>query len=160
AGGERDQETGFDYFGARYYASTAGRFTSVDPSHIGGDIFDPQRWNGFTYARNNPLRFIDPFGLDSCPAVTDTSTCVESDGWKTGQFTIDYLRFLGIALGRDYWNWRTAEPEVMGASPFSPPLFGEETLLERMVAERAIRGPSEAFHYTFRRAVASIKNRG
>jgi RHS repeat-associated protein len=29
---ERDAETGPDYFGARYYASTQGRFTGVDPS--------------------------------------------------------------------------------------------------------------------------------
>lgn len=61
-GKERDRETGFDYFGARYYASTTGRFTGVDPNHINGDIFDPQRWNAFAYARNNPLRFVDPFG--------------------------------------------------------------------------------------------------
>ena len=30
-GKERDQETGLDYFGARYYASGTGRFTTVDP---------------------------------------------------------------------------------------------------------------------------------
>ena len=30
-GKERDQETGLDYFGARYYGSTIGRFTTVDP---------------------------------------------------------------------------------------------------------------------------------
>ena len=28
---ERDNETGLDYFGARYFASTQGRFTSPDP---------------------------------------------------------------------------------------------------------------------------------
>src|SRR5438132_10974566 len=31
AGKERDSETAFDYFGARYYAFGSGRFTSVDP---------------------------------------------------------------------------------------------------------------------------------
>jgi RHS repeat-associated protein len=30
-GKERDGETGLDYFGARYYASAQGRFTSADP---------------------------------------------------------------------------------------------------------------------------------
>jgi len=30
-GKERDQETGLDYFGARYYGSALGRFTSPDP---------------------------------------------------------------------------------------------------------------------------------
>jgi RHS repeat-associated protein len=30
-GKEHDSETGLDYFGARYYGSTMGRFLSVDP---------------------------------------------------------------------------------------------------------------------------------
>jgi RHS repeat-associated protein len=63
-GEERDRESGLDYFGARYYASRTGRFTTVDPGHVGGNIFDPQSWNAYAYARNNPLRFIDPHGLD------------------------------------------------------------------------------------------------
>ena len=33
-GKERDTESGFDYFGARYYASRSGRFTTVDPRHV------------------------------------------------------------------------------------------------------------------------------
>jgi RHS repeat-associated protein len=36
-GKERDTETGLDYFGARYYSSTQGRFTSVDPENAGAD---------------------------------------------------------------------------------------------------------------------------
>jgi RHS repeat-associated protein len=31
---ERDNETGLDYFLARYYSSTQGRFTGVDPYDI------------------------------------------------------------------------------------------------------------------------------
>ncbi|MEP7305930.1 MAG: RHS repeat-associated core domain-containing protein [Acidobacteriota bacterium] len=64
AGKERDQETGLDYFGARYYASQTGRFTTVDPGHVGGNILDSQSWNGYAYARNNPLKFTDPTGAD------------------------------------------------------------------------------------------------
>ncbi len=160
AGKERDQEAGFDYFGARYYASGGGRFTNVDPGHVNGDIYDPQSWNAYAYARSNPLRFIDPFGFGECPASTDTSTCVEGDRWTTGQFTIDYLRFLAVALGHDYWNWRTSEPEVTGASPFTPPVFGEETMLERVVAERPVTAASEAFHYTFSRVIATMEKQG
>jgi RHS repeat-associated protein len=65
-GAERDAETGFDYFGARYYQSQIGRLTSVDPGHVGGDILNPQSWNGYSYALNNPLRFVDPLGTDPC----------------------------------------------------------------------------------------------
>jgi RHS repeat-associated protein len=64
AGKARDGETGLDYFQARYYASRAGRFTTVDPGHVGGNILDPQSWNAYAYARNNPFRFVDPTGTD------------------------------------------------------------------------------------------------
>ena len=76
---ERDIETGLDYFGARYYASVQGRFTGADPYDInlerqktsdpydaddlfGNYIAQPQHWNRYAYALNNPLRYIDPDG--------------------------------------------------------------------------------------------------
>jgi RHS repeat-associated protein len=59
----RDNETGLDYFGARYYASTQGRFTSVDPLMASGLAVDPQSWNRYTYVSNNPLRYTDEDGL-------------------------------------------------------------------------------------------------
>jgi RHS repeat-associated protein len=62
-GKERDTETGLDYFGARYYSPAAGHFTSIDPSRLGVDPTNPQSWNRYTYALNNPLRFIDRNGL-------------------------------------------------------------------------------------------------
>ena len=64
-GKERDAETGLDYFGARYMSSAQGRFTSVDPIWITKErLLDPQRLNLYAYGRNNPLRFIDPDGMD------------------------------------------------------------------------------------------------
>jgi RHS repeat-associated protein len=61
---ERDNETGLDYFGYRYYANTQGRFTSVDPENYQamGDLSDPQSWNAYSYVNNNPLRRVDPDG--------------------------------------------------------------------------------------------------
>jgi RHS repeat-associated protein len=62
-GKERDAETGLDYFGARYYGSKLGRFTTTDPAYtIQENLVDPQRWNRYAYARNNPLRYVDPDG--------------------------------------------------------------------------------------------------
>jgi len=58
----RDTETGFDFFGARYYASIQGRFTSVDPSQVSIDIGNPQSWNRYSYTLNNPLAYIDHNG--------------------------------------------------------------------------------------------------
>jgi RHS repeat-associated protein len=71
SGKERD-ETGFDYFGARYFSGAMGRFTSPDPFNIilhaetGNQtveyILHPQNWNRYTYTWNNPLKYIDPTG--------------------------------------------------------------------------------------------------
>jgi RHS repeat-associated protein len=62
-GYERDNETGLDYAGARYFASVQGRFTSPDPLLGSGEVADPQTWNRYNYSLNNPLRYTDPTGL-------------------------------------------------------------------------------------------------
>lgn len=62
---ERDNETGLDYFGAGYFASTQGRFTSVDPIGVKlARMIDPQQLNRYSYVRNNPLKYVDTDGND------------------------------------------------------------------------------------------------
>jgi RHS repeat-associated protein len=61
---ERDSESGLDYFGARYYGSALGRFTSPDQPFADQHQEDPQSWNLYSYVRNNPLANVDPIGLD------------------------------------------------------------------------------------------------
>jgi RHS repeat-associated protein len=62
-GKERDTESGLDYFGARYYGSNMGRFTSPDPMLIMRQkMTDPQQWNMYSYVRNNPLKMVDTNG--------------------------------------------------------------------------------------------------
>src|SRR5262249_40225137 len=64
-GKERDQETALDYSGARYYAPGTGRFISPDPLTANAmRIVNPQRWNQYAYATNNPLTHGDPDGSD------------------------------------------------------------------------------------------------
>ncbi len=63
-GKDRDSESGLDYFGARHYSSQYGRFMTPDPSGLlYADLTNPQSLNLYSYALNNPLRFIDPTGL-------------------------------------------------------------------------------------------------
>jgi len=63
-GQKRDNETGLDYSGARYFSAPLGRFISPDPLYIeAGRLADPQRLNLYTYVRNNPLKFKDPTGM-------------------------------------------------------------------------------------------------
>ena len=67
---EGDPESGLSYVGARYYRAWTGRFTTVDPGHVGGNLFNPQSWNGYAYSHNNPATLADPTGLDPTFRVT------------------------------------------------------------------------------------------
>jgi RHS repeat-associated protein len=79
---QRDTETGNDYFDARYYASSVGRFMSPDWSAKEepvpyAKLDDPQSLNLYAYVRNNPLSRTDPDGHcddddDACLAVGDS----------------------------------------------------------------------------------------
>jgi RHS repeat-associated protein len=56
----QDDDTGLVYIGARFYDPVVGRFMSVDPRR-----FDPsqiQSFNRYSYAANNPYKYIDPDG--------------------------------------------------------------------------------------------------
>ena len=84
-GQERDPETadttgnGLDYFNARYYSSTFGRFTSPDPYDGSMNLSDPQSLNRYSYVGNHPLSSIDPSGLDgqsSIPGVGGLGGCL------------------------------------------------------------------------------------
>ncbi|MBN1570033.1 MAG: hypothetical protein JXA73_19465 [Acidobacteria bacterium] len=72
-GKERDPETGLDNFGARHYSGAEARFVSTDPLNIPNlqqmskekfqsVIVNPQNWNAYSYAQNNPLSMLDPDG--------------------------------------------------------------------------------------------------
>ncbi len=81
-GKERDSESGNDYFGARYYASSMGRFMSPDPSQLYyADPTNPQSLNLYSYAYNNPLINIDPSGME---CVWDDGSYDSADDPDTG----------------------------------------------------------------------------
>ena len=69
---QHDTESGNDYAQARYYASSAGRFLSPDPSGLAyAEQTNPQSLNLYSYAMNNPLTMVDPTGLHwDCPPDT------------------------------------------------------------------------------------------
>lgn len=77
-GKERDTETGLDFFQARYMSAAQGRFTSPDPlGNFVANAADPQTWNLYAYARNNPLVFVDPTGLACVYAGADNGTAAD-----------------------------------------------------------------------------------
>jgi len=78
-GKERDTESGNDYFGARYYASSMGRFMSPDWSAKVmpvpyAKLDDPQSLNLYAYVGNNPLIRFDKDG-HACDSI---SSCFKS----------------------------------------------------------------------------------
>lgn len=58
----RDDESGLDYFGARYFSSQQGRFMSPDLPFADQELWDPQSWNLYTYVNNRPLVAVDSTG--------------------------------------------------------------------------------------------------
>ena len=90
-GKERDAESGNDYFGARYYASSMGRFMSPDPLYIEMHrLVDPQQLNLYMYGRNNPLNITDPTGLDITCGGTRCADYLSGLQKDISGFKIDY----------------------------------------------------------------------
>ena len=78
-GYEYDDETGLNYAEARYQDPVRGRFISEDPAfwnmeHLKEQLSDPQRWNSYSYAINNPLTMHDPDGESALTFMQGLST--------------------------------------------------------------------------------------
>ncbi|MEJ5150699.1 RHS repeat-associated core domain-containing protein [Comamonas sp. MYb396] len=59
-GKEQDADTGMQYFGARYYDPSIGRFLGMDPvDYQDGNIHS---FNRYAYGNNNPGKYKDPDG--------------------------------------------------------------------------------------------------
>ncbi|GIU83015.1 MAG: hypothetical protein KatS3mg006_2079 [Pyrinomonadaceae bacterium] len=72
-GYERDIEVDLDFAQARYYNPKHGRFTSVDPMPIEKrHLTDPRNFNRYVYVANNPLKYIDPNGLEKIVVIVRT----------------------------------------------------------------------------------------
>ncbi|WP_161809776.1 RHS repeat domain-containing protein, partial [Peribacillus muralis] len=63
AGYYYDGETKNYYLQARYYNPENGAFLALDPHP--GDADEPLSQNGYTYANNNPVMYVDPDGMVS-----------------------------------------------------------------------------------------------
>jgi RHS repeat-associated protein len=71
---ERDGESGLDHAQFRQYSSAQGRWMHPDPYMGSYDFTNPQSFNRYTYVMNNPLRAVDPSGLNEdsfCGIVGD-----------------------------------------------------------------------------------------
>jgi RHS repeat-associated protein len=86
-GKERDTETGYDYFGARYYDARIGRWGGVDVK-----FYLQMSYTPFNYCINNPLVYIDYRGERIFLGISEKYT----------KDAIEELRYItGLNLGID-----------------------------------------------------------
>ena len=74
---EKDTETGYSYFGARYYNSDLSIWLSVDPMTDKYPSTSP-----YAYCRNSPIRLVDPNGMfdDEAKAIKIRNRAVRKYG--------------------------------------------------------------------------------
>jgi RHS repeat-associated protein len=110
-GHPHDDALGLTYMRARYYDPVIGRFMSVDP--LAFSEADPQTFNRYSYANNNPYKYFDPNGLDSV-VVSWNGTAAVGGGVSVGggmyftypgqddaKFDFGSLTSVGGVLGAD-----------------------------------------------------------
>jgi lysozyme len=99
-GQELDAETGFDHFGARQYRNVWGRFASVDPIFSSGAMTNPQLWNRYAYALNDPLRFSDPGGMRAVETESDSGAQPELAPYGVTFATTDFENWIDGILSQ------------------------------------------------------------
>jgi RHS repeat-associated protein len=128
-GKERDQESGLDDMGVRFYSSALGRFVQPDIPFADQHRDDPQSWNLYAYVRNNPLRLVDDTGRGARPA---DDARVQQVLDRKENFTMRQA----IVASPNYSAW--ALEGEMGKGSLSPSLIGvagEAVMSDRMEAQ-------------------------
>jgi RHS repeat-associated protein len=73
---EQDQESALHYFESRYLASHLSRFARADPlpeDRKSDWPQNPQRYNTYAYAHNNPVILTDPTGMEAAVFISDNN---------------------------------------------------------------------------------------
>jgi RHS repeat-associated protein len=117
-GKERDSETGLDYFGARYYGNSLGRWMSPDwatkPEAIPySDLRDPQSLNLYGYVRNLPTTLVDKDGHGD--AMTGYYQCQHNPTCRaqTDKGTVKGAMLETLAMGTWFGGGLFVAPEAV-----------------------------------------------
>ena len=92
---ERDQETGLDYRGARFYDSDIGRFLSLDPN-----ASNYPNYNDYCYVMGNPVILVDMNGLD--PILPNWAEWVVA-AYNPMVFSMKLNEAYGLSIDKETW---------------------------------------------------------
>ena len=76
---EQDTENSSDHAWFRNYSTEQDRWLRPDPYDGSYDLLNPQSFNRYAYVGNNPLSFVDPFGLEMVTTCDASGNCVTMD---------------------------------------------------------------------------------
>jgi len=138
--GQRLDDTSLYYYGARYYDAEIGRFISSDT--IVPNPTNPQALNRYTYALNNPLKYMDPNGHQYWDDYFYEASCAEAGvdpsageilvyeggswvslGMTVGNFVswiddtpypFDYISVVNIDMNSPFSVWEVPLPKASG----------------------------------------------
>jgi RHS repeat-associated protein len=105
---DHDNETDTDHAQFRQFANAQGRWMRPDPYSGSYDASNPQSFNRYVYASNNPLAMIDPSGLDDVDCVDNNSCPTDEDGTAGGG---------GDICGNNYYPGPSCTVTVSGTDP-------------------------------------------
>jgi RHS repeat-associated protein len=91
-----DAATGQDYYGARYYKPSMGKFIQADPMV---QAYNPQSLNHYSYVLNNPYKYTDPRGLWTFQIGLSLTAGFVAGGNIEGGFILGYSRQGGFQVG-------------------------------------------------------------
>ena len=132
-GKERDSETGYDYFGARFFWSALGHWLSVDPLADKYPGISP-----YAYCAWNPIKYLDPDGRWSVSVHASSNrakspyaiyqvhnrhgdvvyqTVVKVKGWKGSQYRDRRITYGDTPTGRYKMNkWKAPKDSRYGVN--------------------------------------------
>jgi hypothetical protein len=101
---------------SRYQNGSIGRFIGQDPKFIdiSFDLADPQKLNAYSYARNNPINYVDRDGKEPIKALVgtiDTFVGVMNNSTnKVGQYSGSDAKNYLVGAGGTTWSWNQLRP--------------------------------------------------
>jgi RHS repeat-associated protein len=111
AGHREHEDLGLYYMQARWYDPGSGTFLSIDP--VVADAEDPQAFNAYSYARNNPMRYVDPTG------TSFWEFAIEWGFWPTLTYVVNQAFNALESPGSGYVQVGEIATGTMGIGPLS-----------------------------------------